>query len=113
MLPMLLGLLLANDNGGSANDGSALARSRPRTSSVPARSATLTPLRAHHDEGCGAACTEGLACLRGATVFMQGYCDMREMVGWLHGVAGCDGVAPRKEDACQLLRVRVRVRVTG
>ena len=51
--------------------------------------------------------------MRGATVFMQGYCDMREMVGWLHGVAGCDCVAPRKEDACQLLRVRVRVRVTG
>lgn len=30
---------------------------------------------------CGAACREGLACLRGATVFMQGYCDLREMVG--------------------------------
>ena len=52
---------------------------------------------------CGAACREGLACLRGATVFMQGYCDLREMVRWLHGVAGCDGAAPRKEDACQLL----------
>jgi hypothetical protein len=41
---------------------------------------------------------------------MQGYCDLREMVRWLHGVAGCDGAAPRKEDACQLLRVRVRER---
>ena len=48
--------------------------------------------------------------MRGATVFMQGYCDLREMVRWLHGVAGCDGAAPRKEDACQLLRVRVRER---
>ena len=49
--------------------------------------------------------------MRGATVFMQGYCDLREMVRWLHGVAGCDGAAPRKVDAWKLLRVRVREKV--
>jgi len=40
------------------------------------------------------------SCLRGKRLMMQGFCELREMTGWLHAAANCEGAPPSKDDVC-------------
>ena len=72
---------------------------------------TIPPARVHPQfmalDGSRAS-LPSLPCLHGATIFVAGFSELRQLTSWLHLALGCPPPSLVKEDACMLARLRER-----